>query len=600
MSVDYATALRTTKTTLKILMDLSGPFTYLQQAALYTMSDDIEIRLNAARYTRVVSDTYLKALGLYTDAPAPASAKKKSTGTKTKEESDSVPPEGAPAEEVSPEKAEMVAELEGFKKAREERFREIFESRPIPGLTLPTPAPAAGTSSLLPTSAPASPSATTLPTTLPTLAPANAPMEAPESPEVNLYQALEGLSEADRWWIYHQALLNIEKGFDAFVQEHIVSLALEYRTKMIEDRRATGIAADVNVGTYGRHDLGQYDVHAGAGSTIIAAQPDTVDLIRVLGPRQSGQKERLFAKVEGTSKVVYAKQGSAKNDALAKLTYGYFGRDWDWKQIQSYLEGTLTGKIPDRTPDASRVIAGLLFRNVIVGSSLDKALVSELETLRDMLDKEIRAELLKDPKLSLPSGRILMKTIDASTGWFEGLKTIQPAVLKSLKDQGVKNPSYKVMVAGETVLSDPSSPATIGIEKLMKSVYLDLASATSTGAAKSTAAKPKKIVSRGGPMVQVSHQYEEVLDEAAKESGVTPKRVWIMIDYIHLSQVDVTKGTALKMEEEPQLGLVGSTGNAVSPHVHMSIGVHLTEPKASSTAVGYLQPIDFYKLIERR
>ena len=51
-------------------------------------------------------------------------------------------------------------------------------------------------------------------------------------------------------------------------------------------------------------------------------------------------------------------------------------------------------------------------------------------------------------------------------------------------------------------------------------------------------------------------------------------------------------GTAV--EEGSRLGKVGSSGNSVSPHVHMGIAVYEKEPRYGMPPIGFLVPLDYF------
>jgi murein DD-endopeptidase MepM/ murein hydrolase activator NlpD len=94
---------------------------------------------------------------------------------------------------------------------------------------------------------------------------------------------------------------------------------------------------------------------------------------------------------------------------------------------------------------------------------------------------------------------------------------------------------------------------------------------------------------RSGPAVTLIHHY--------KEPG-TGVEAWVEVDYRHLSAVepltrgaDIASGTAI--------GKVGSSGNAVSPHIHQAIRVYTKDPRLDKDAhvKAYLVPLDFFPFV---
>jgi hypothetical protein len=89
---------------------------------------------------------------------------------------------------------------------------------------------------------------------------------------------------------------------------------------------------------------------------------------------------------------------------------------------------------------------------------------------------------------------------------------------------------------------------------------------------------------RSGPWVTLLHKYREI------GKGT---EAWIAVDYRHLHSVAAQAGASI--ESGAAIGQVGSSGNSVSPHIHMAINVYDRNPRErGSKVLGFLLPLDFF------
>ncbi len=91
-----------------------------------------------------------------------------------------------------------------------------------------------------------------------------------------------------------------------------------------------------------------------------------------------------------------------------------------------------------------------------------------------------------------------------------------------------------------------------------------------------------------GPSVYVLHHY--------RLKGGT-EEAWVQVIYLHLHRVDAK---VTKMSKDPlTVGEAGSGGNAISPHVHMSIAVFQAEPSWNTPPIDFIDPTDFFGMVPR-
>lgn len=399
----------------------------------------------------------------------------------------------------------------------------------------------------------------------------------PDSVDIPVFDLNSLLPDDQRWWIYQTALLNISSGFPGFSQERSVAELVSSRSIVAKNRSALGVDYSISIGTYHGHGEGQYDIHAPAGKDVLAVRPGTVDLRRALDSKTPRIFELLDTKVRSATEI---EASHGDDDVLAKLVYGFFGRAWkDPKKIDEYLAGTSTGK---RSPDASRVVAALVFESTLPDSPVSDEVNADRQAIREKLEAALHAELAaRTPKIEIPDTTQILATVDASAGSFGGVSMVTPEAVEIFKAvapvRGKKKPyTRKTDVSGEvfkavTKILGSDNDVTKGAEDLIRKLWR-------SGAG-----------TRSGPAVTLIHHY--------KEAG-GGQEAWIEVDYRHLSAVeplargaDVASGTSI--------GKVGSSGNAVSPHIHQAIRVYLTDPRVDTKAIpkDYLDPLEFFPFV---
>jgi hypothetical protein len=372
------------------------------------------------------------------------------------------------------------------------------------------------------------------------------------------------LDQEQRWWIYHTALNSLESGFPSFTMEYTVRGILTQSTAVAENRKALGVDFNVGIDTYSGHGEGQYDIHVPAGADITAIRPDTVDLTLIFP--KTGSK-RIFERV--SSEVFSAavlKPEDGDEDVLAKLVYGFFGREvTDRAKMKTFLD---TGSGLRPSPDASRIVGAVVLDNVVAGSPPSTAVETARQEIRAALETALHAELrkLKTP-VDIADDVKILQTVDASSGWFGGASMVTKEAREAIR----------------AVLGKKASAENLVFETTRRIVLTD-----------ATVADPvKKLLSdllangkgnRSGPWVTLLHKYREI------GKGT---EAWIAVDYRHLHSVAAQAGA--NIESGAAIGQVGSSGNSVSPHIHMAINVYDRNPRErGSKVLGFLLPLDFF------
>lgn len=399
----------------------------------------------------------------------------------------------------------------------------------------------------------------------------------PDSVDFQVFDLNALLPDDQRWWIYHTALLNISSGFPDFSQERSVAELVSSRSVVAKNRTALGVDYSISIGTYHGHGEGQYDIHAPSGKDVLAVRPGTVDLRRALDSKTPRLFELQDTKVRSATKI---EAGHGDDDVMAKLVYGFFGRAWkDPAKIDEFLAGTSTAK---RSPDASRVVAALVFENTLPDSPVSAGVNTDRQAIREKLEAALRAEFAaRTPKVEIPETTKILATVDASSGSFGGISMVTPEVVEIFK--------AVAPVRGRTKPYGTKGKVSAEVLKAVRKILLDDNDVT-----KDTEALLRKLWrsgagTRSGPAVTLIHHY--------KEAG-GGQEAWIEVDYRHLSAVeplargaDVASGTSI--------GKVGSSGNAVSPHIHQAIRVYLTDPRVDTNAIAkdYLDPLEFFPFV---
>lgn len=391
------------------------------------------------------------------------------------------------------------------------------------------------------------------------------------------------LNDNERWWIYQRALQNIGQGFPGFPEESTMGVVLDFRSRIASDRRATGIAADVGVGTYVSHGEGQYDVSAPAGQGVYSVQPQTVDLTRIFGlqPGNDHGGRRIFSWLDSHVRTVSTiGPDSADADVLAKLVYGFFGRAWTREQVIAYLEGRSGVTLPRRAPDASRVLAALLFFGTIAGTAYTAPIERSRQVLRVEMEQAI-LQRLQAQGIPLTASSPILRGVDASSGQFGQPSMVALSTFHALNNPRTGRPftneqaTSAVMDAARFVLTNDAAIIS-DVEGLIRLIRSGGAGA-----------------GRSGPAVEVLHHY--------RETG-TGQPAWIVVAYRHLREIAPETVEGAPINESRLLAYVGSSGNAISPHVHMSISVFDQNPGrfTRQESLGFLQPLDFFPMMRRR
>ncbi|MES1245981.1 MAG: DUF4157 domain-containing protein [Acidobacteriota bacterium] len=400
----------------------------------------------------------------------------------------------------------------------------------------------------------------------------------PDSADVPVFDPAALLPDDQRWWIYHTALQNVAEGFPGFSAELSVAELVASRSAVARNRTALGIDHSVSLGTYATHGEGQYDVHAPAGKDVLAVQPGRVDLRRAFRSRTPRLFELQDSKVRSATEIG---PEHGDQDVLAKLVYGYFGRGWkDPKRIDDYLAGGSTGR---RSPAANRIVAALVFEGALPDSPISAEVEADRKAIREKLETALRAELAaQTPAVVIPDTTGILAAVDASSGYFDSASTISPEAVeifkavpaargRRAKPYGTKGKASAAVLKATAKILGGDNEVTKGVEDLIRKLWR-------SGAG-----------TRSGPAVTLIHHY--------KEPG-TGTEAWVEVDYRHLSAVeplargaDVAPGSVI--------GRVGSSGNAISPHVHQAIRVYTQDPRLEPNAhvKAYLVPLEFFPFV---
>ena len=367
------------------------------------------------------------------------------------------------------------------------------------------------------------------------------------------------LTEDDRWWIFQHGEDLIEKGWgEDYSHERTMYTVLERRSLLGLHRREMGLEKAASIGTYTGHGMGRYDLNLGAANMIRAAAPKTVDLAVALG-LAAGQRRVFDLQDSHVMLVSPVTPQSGSADVLSKLMDGYYGRGWSRQRI---LGTGAAGKKLPRRPDAARVIAALVFENTVAGSPVPAETRERLSAIRKALDKAVANNL------GLPEETQLYRTVDASAMKNFGRSSmIRAAALADTPGRGLAD--SRVLQATNRVLARDES-----VGSLIAALVGDLLA---------TAGEAHN------PGVELVHHYARPGEE-----------VWITVGYWHMRQI--AEGIAKGVSTNPQtvLGQVGATGNAVSPHIHMTIAVYGQKPgKAQGPAIGFVYPPDFFPGVKR-
>lgn len=404
-----------------------------------------------------------------------------------------------------------------------------------------------------------------------------------QDPDVELSDLLD---EDQKWWVYHKALNNLGTGFSygskVIFHERTLGNIVSHRSRVATNRLALGVDYKVGVSTYEKHGEGQYDIYSHSGQNVNTAVPDQVDLRLVLGQRLGSTAPRLFQRVSsGVAHASPVDQNAADDSVLAKLNHGFFGFDsWERKKREAYLRGDRQG-LPTPNPDATRILGGLTFDKTIAGQKPSDDVIQELEAIGKALEVSLHTRLRAlTPPVDIKNDVKILDLVPADKGDFSAENTISAAAYSAFYAiPGNKGPKY----------SRPTASAAVYAAVRKAVLEDDTVSGPLQKLIARLLAKGLK-GDRGGPSVVLHHKYREV-------NGT--KEVWIQMYYGHMHAVaPLQPGAAVKPTD--LLGQVGSSGNSVSPHVHLGIAVYEQEPRFGVTPIGFVQPLDFFPFWEAK
>lgn len=386
------------------------------------------------------------------------------------------------------------------------------------------------------------------------------------------------LDDDQKWWIYHTALNNLGTGFGygprRLFHESTTGNILRHRSKLATNRMALGVDYNVGVSTYERHGEGQYDIYSAAGKNVNTAVPEQVDLALVLGRPAGSTGPRLFQHVSsGVLSASPVDQNAADDSVLAKLIHGYFGFDsWDRKKREAWLKGERQG-LPTPNPDPTRILGGLTFDKTISGQQPSGDVIGGLEAISKALEVSLHTRLRAlTPPVDIKDDIKILDLVHADTGDFAAGNAISAAAYSAF-----------YAVPGNRKYSRPTASAAV-YAAVRKAVLEDAA----------VSGPLEKLIAglqdegfkgnRGGPAMMLTHKYREVNGK---------QEAWIQVYYGHMHDVEqMPQGAAVKQGDP--LGKVGSSGNSVSPHVHMGIAVYEREPRYGVPPIGFLVPLDYF------
>jgi hypothetical protein len=375
------------------------------------------------------------------------------------------------------------------------------------------------------------------------------------------------------WEIYELAQQDLLHGFDSFRHELQATGLLEARRSTSANvMRSAGIdAGGSSIGTYAGHGYGQYDLNVPAGSEVHAVSPREVDLGAVLENPSGGRFSAHVYELVGTRRLTPSRS-SMDQDTFDKIAFGFFGRGWRAEAIERWLSGSPAERtrMPPRRPNGTAV-AGLMFTGTVSGPAGGGPSPSGI---RSALEVAVRRDL------ALPTTTAVFQNVDASHGDFSQNSAISDQVLAALQ---ARTPGlHRDQARRDAMHAVTDAMARDGDVVDAFTRYLMTPSPT------------RRFGHSEGNMAVLEHHY--------RERGGS-REAWVRVQYVHMRDLDpsYTEGPLSEASlgqpgatmSGQSLGHAGSSGNADSPHVHMSIEV-FAGTGAGRHSIGFIEPIDFF------
>jgi hypothetical protein len=417
-----------------------------------------------------------------------------------------------------------------------------------------------------------------------------------------------GNSETRKWQVYLELLEGLINGITNVSLEHLITdIFVGYGP--INSDRDVGIRVNnrppdtLSIGTYpghgGRHALCAVDMDTNRPWPFLAVAPDLFSLPGRLGGPEEFLYEARSAIVRSRTRVTNDLQ-----DVFAKISYGLLrpaGRNTRSADIQRImLERELTdaeagargqeeqrlaqnaGEIVSRerregtsgtvmppevgaNPEVARILAGLAYHNL-----------TEVGTQEGLSERAAGV-------LSARRQHILNSLEEAVRGRLSGVS----GGTRIFRESGIRVEEGGVGIRSLIVLRDPPDR----FREVLNAVYDEISSRGDItrslwnflwdlyGAGAE--------LNRAGQSVTVDHYYRSRRDN---------RLIAVRVFYTHVHAVSA-EGNIRRCQ---QIGQVGTTGNAVSPHNHVEISLHETDQDSGQVrerdVVGFLLPHEFFPL----
>lgn len=425
------------------------------------------------------------------------------------------------------------------------------------------------------------------------------------------------------------------------METNIISVVAD-RQNVGGGRADMGFGTHHSVSTYSRHGSGQFDVNTDMNQRIWAVLPAEADFATVLDTGPPGSTTRtsfVLRRVPGLSRVHHvislAGSDAADADMMAKLLDGLMGRGHGMGDLRAWGGGAE----PLAGVTARDVIGALYYENTQAqdnsapggGRRSTTSAVAERDAARAELERVTLARLHALTPPAIPAG--------------PGVPTPPPVIsyaaiagpLFVAQDLGASNAAHQDDVDRGHLTGDagPGFRAGISPQAAVRDAAFDAALTPALAGFTGTAAQRTALVrrlrgayradvmraaggalnahdpglegalrnlvrtldhnapasrvhaDRAGQMVTVTHRFHD---------AVTSRDFTVAVDYIHMSSVFVRAGTAIPEGAPFLIGRTGSSGNALTPHVHMGIAVYEgTTPAGPAREMPHLDPVSFFR-----